>query len=161
MNPLTNLDIRWLTSAQVEMKLRLGLKGEVYSLYERKKSVDLSSTATSYTSTQAECYIPESRKLTLTSVQATNLLKVLQVKVPKGEAYQLVPETKHYGSNVSVHAWGIIHQDRLYIFRFCNKESSIFQIWGILEASTYAQGYELIVDNNPVINYVLSLPYSL
>lgn len=151
----TDSEIRWLTNNQVEMKLRLGVKGAVCSLYEGRGGLSsLGFNQTSYSTITTDLYIPEHRRLTLTSVQAANLLEVIQRKVPEGEASQLVPETKYYGPQIYVSAWGIVYKDQLYIFRFSATEQAVCQIWCILEGST-----DFVVNEDPVINYVLSLPY--
>lgn len=146
--PLSASQVRWLTSSQVEMKLRLGVIGPVGSLYE----VYTSKAGPDLRSPNSE-YIPEERRITLTHTQAATLLQTLQTQVSNGAAYQLVPETKYYGKNIQVRAWGAVHEEKLYIFRFCSNAWGLFQVWCVLE-----EGEQFNVAENSLVSYVLSLP---
>lgn len=144
---LTSVDktqFRWLTSDQVETKLRLGLKGPVGSLFE------LHSTSPG----SIASYIPENRRLTLVQAQANRVLASLQRVSSTGEYHYTLPTTLHFGTDVHVYAWGIMFLDELYVFRLAQNVSGVCQIWCVRESSG-----ELDVATDPVVDYVMSLPY--
>lgn len=145
---MTPPEIRWLTAAQVEAKLRLGIEGPVGRLLE--KAPGPSSQLVSYTTE----YIPEDRTLTMSPAQADRLLQVLQLYKPAEQAQILVPKTAKYGENVAIHAWGLVFKDQLYVFRFAKNAAGVCQIWCILEGGT-----DLLVNQDPVVDYVMSIPY--
>lgn len=155
MKRIQAAQIRWLTEAQVEMKLRLGMKGAVCSLYDSlTQNVGSESQYVGYINPVTESYIPDNRRLTLTTHQATSLFDTLVEKVPTGKAFQVLPTTKYYGTNVEVHAWGACYGDLVYIFRFSCREGVPLQVWCIQEESL-----DINIQEDPVISYVLGLPY--
>lgn len=141
--PVANVgDIHWLTASQVEMKLRLGIKGAVGSLFNQDFSA-YSTTSVSF---------PPARQLNLQPAQAELLWLKLKLSHPEGYMEYLVDKTESGKTNVLVTAWGGIYQESLCLIRFVQHENKLIQIFYAVEGKDNIE-----VTQDPFIGYLMSL----